>query len=187
MKIELTRTHKEFSAFRHVSKALAKNTARYALLYIKVNLDCIVGIDGMRLHVVYGDFTGFECGSYEVLKNNQKLFLAMKVDDTQAGNFPKWQCVIPERFEYRIEHPDTSKLTDCQFFGFVFANNGILINQDFLKDALENLNNPFVEFISPERPVMVTAKDKHFAYHSLIMPTTPPRYTTIELNQKEVA
>jgi hypothetical protein len=177
MKIELLKNARFLEQFDYVLKARAKEAARYTINFLLVEQDRIVATDGRRLH--YADIAGigaiYAPGQYEVLKHNRTNIVLLKVDDDKAGNFPKYEMLIPD-YDQWLESEEYPSIVAA------LGKAGWAFNPDYLSAAIIPFETAKV-FYSLEsdklddrgkqipKPLLIKYADKKLT--ALVMPVEP--------------
>lgn len=165
MKIEITKPNPKLSAFRFVVAAVAKESSRYAIGFIKIEEGCMVATDGHRLYAAHFNHD-YELGLYEVIKNTRSKVILLKTDE--AVTFPKWQDIIPPHDHYFDSSCDSGYWVD-RTMG-ILSRLGIGINSDYIGPLCEasiNWNVYCGEFDQPVHAVFQSAEIK---FRAVIMP-----------------
>ncbi len=163
--------------FQWVAKARAGESTRYALKYVQIKPKCIAATDGRHLNYAEGDFSAYESGMYEVLLNrNNRIVMLL---DEDAGNFPKWQDILPDhKTFFETSCSDGGVCDDFSNTFFALSKLDIMVNPTFLKDALWD-DEMKCYYGEPENPVHLTCsvgrgKDS-YKLGAIVMPTKAPK------------
>ena len=165
MKIEIPKIkHNLLDCVQFVVRAMAKRPTRHAFQRrILVDENRFVATDGQRLHTADIGHS-YEPGMYEVMQCSAKGIVLLK--DNDAGNFPKWQDIVPNHNDYFEVNHSGEKWANPVNIAFGLAQKGIVLNPQLLHAAVGDYNNWTVYFGEPDRPVLLVCKEKR----AVIMP-----------------
>lgn len=160
-----------------VAKAQARIETRYAINAIEITKTTITATNGRCLHTVTMK-TNIPPGLYRVIKARKtEMHIVL---DTEAGNFPKWEDIIPA-------HPH-------QFSGWDFelrlsailsalGTKGIFANPKYIEDATGLFEICFCRYKTPDRHIVFASKD--FKYRAIVMPISGPDLKHIKVKNAQ--
>lgn len=190
MKIDLPEKTIMYEAFSHVLKARASKNDRFCLTAIQVNPHCIVSTDGCRLHVVYGDFSKFTSGHYEVVKQTRKQIILLLIEDfeSQGLRFVTWEAYIPQYqkfFTMTVQNADYGDYPRKAYGAL--EREGISLPIDSLLSTIPDRHDGLKVFFDTwDKPVLFWWEHQKLKYLALIMPIKPFR-PMIEVEQNRTA
>jgi len=168
---ERERRGRLFHAVNWVAKATSTDETRRVLtfLFIAENKD-IVATDGQRLHLARVDHS-FEPGFYRVLKTGPTVWIDRQEDAIGIVPYPDYTKVIPEM------SPDTHAISPTGNQSYLFnlcvgvhgAGGGVVVNSDYLSDAVPNAARKYVVHISGTDAVSAVRID-HALGTAVVMP-----------------
>ena len=169
---ERERRGRLFHAVNWVAKATSTDETRHVLttfLFIAENKD-IVATDGQRLHLARVDHS-FEPGFYRVLKTGPTVWIDRQAETSEMVTYPNYGQAIPEI------SPDAHAISPTGNQSYLFnlcvgvhgAGGGVVVNSDYLSDAVPNAARKYVVHISGTDAVSVVRID-HALGTAVVMP-----------------
>ena len=103
-------------ALRYVNNARSKDRARPVLNTLRVDKDCLVAIDGFRLHAIKYIMDDLESGNLYNLGGNiipNEGFFEIEKSIIDPGTYPNYAKVFPQKEPAAIIHVDARFLTEA--------------------------------------------------------------------------
>ena len=151
--ITITKTEKDFAAFRFLLKARSKDKTKPIFTCLFSDGENAVCTDSRRLHMIKLD-RDIPAGLYDVITSTTNDIVLR--ESTVGGQFPNYKQVLYEGEDKPVKLSVWNKLTNGARTLFDIMSKGICVNPQYIKDACEDTGELTFHSAGDVSPIQIT-------------------------------